>query len=279
MLHVVGYFMKVNQGAKLCLWKESVLYIGQSLDPEIHNHNAVQCCLALRGHLLLREKIDQEWQPCHAAIIGANVNHCIRNPDGPIAIIYIEKTSTSFKTIVDFHCTTKGCTVRSSPMLLHHMPPNELGQALSSALQAEITIQQAQSMKNACLKYFEGQITAPTPLSPYLVSVLELIHSQMDKNLSGRVLAERAGVSESRLRHLFKDQIGIPIRRYVLWIRLRRVIEDALEGYTLTEAAHASGFSDSAHFTRTFKAMFGIPPSLITSQNAAIKPLLCDSIR
>ena len=34
-------------------------------------------------------------------------------------------------------------------------------------------------------------------------------------------------------------------------------------GRSLTEAAHSAGFYDSAHFSRTFHAMFGMPPSAV----------------
>lgn len=55
----------------------------------------------------------------------------------------------------------------------------------------------------------------------------------------------------------------MPIRRYVLWQRLRAAVELALKGATLTDAAHAAGMSDSAHLSRTFREMFGVAPSFL----------------
>ena len=36
-----------------------------------------------------------------------------------------------------------------------------------------------------------------------------------------------------------------------------------MRGASLTEAAHLAGFADSAHLSRTFRAMFGVAPSLL----------------
>jgi AraC-like DNA-binding protein len=49
----------------------------------------------------------------------------------------------------------------------------------------------------------------------------------------------------------------------VLWARLQRAVREAGRGRSLTECAAAAGFSDGAHFSRTFRAHFGLSPSVV----------------
>jgi AraC-like DNA-binding protein len=90
---------------------------------------------------------------------------------------------------------------------------------------------------------------------------------QIRHRLSGPItLAELARAvhrSPSRLAHRFRDATGVPLRRFILWRRLRAAAETAMRGSSLTEAAHAAGFADSAHLSRTFRSMFGIAPSFL----------------
>ena len=82
--------------------------------------------------------------------------------------------------------------------------------------------------------------------------------------VSGTELAARVGISASRLTHVFTEQVGIPLRRYVLWSRLQVAITRVQGGDDLTGAAHGAGFADSAHLTRTTREMFGLPPSVLS---------------
>jgi AraC-like DNA-binding protein len=66
------------------------------------------------------------------------------------------------------------------------------------------------------------------------------------------------------LRHLFVEQTGLAYKTYVLWLRLVRALQVYAEGRNLTEAAHAAGFADSAHFSRAFKRNFGLPATTLT---------------
>lgn len=85
---------------------------------------------------------------------------------------------------------------------------------------------------------------------------------RVDALLSGKVsaaaVAEAAHLSLSQLERLFSAQLGLPVRRLVLWRRLRLAIRFILLGGTLTDAAHGAGFADAAHFSRTMRSLFGV---------------------
>jgi AraC-like DNA-binding protein len=55
----------------------------------------------------------------------------------------------------------------------------------------------------------------------------------------------------------------MPLRTYQLWRRLLHVWSLMMEGESLSSAAHAAGFADSAHLSRTARSMFGLAPSML----------------
>jgi AraC-like DNA-binding protein len=46
-------------------------------------------------------------------------------------------------------------------------------------------------------------------------------------------------------------------------MRLQRAVDAISKGLTATDAAHAAGFADAAHLTRTFRRMMGIAPTSV----------------
>lgn len=94
---------------------------------------------------------------------------------------------------------------------------------------------------------------------------IERAQQMIDDNLHGKIyakdIAESAGLSVSHFNTLLQQSINIPLRRYVLWRRLIIAGFTAIDGGDLTAAAHAAGFSDSAHLTRTMRETFGVSPS------------------
>jgi AraC-like DNA-binding protein len=71
-------------------------------------------------------------------------------------------------------------------------------------------------------------------------------------------VAESLAISESRFLHLFREQMGITWRHYLLWHRMICAVNAIIKGDSATNAAHLAGFSDSAHLSRTFRSHFGM---------------------
>jgi AraC-like DNA-binding protein len=82
-----------------------------------------------------------------------------------------------------------------------------------------------------------------------------------EREISVTELARQSGLSMRQLRHRFTEELGINPRAYLRWRRLRRAMASIERGDTLTQAALESGFADSAHFSRVFRAHFGMAPS------------------
>lgn len=103
-------------------------------------------------------------------------------------------------------------------------------------------------------------------LDPRLKKALQRIRALDDGALPAQVLAAEVALSLSQLERLFSGTLGLSVRRLVLWQRLRQALRLALAGSSLTEAAIASGFADSAHFSRSVRSQFGIRADLTLRQ-------------
>lgn len=88
-------------------------------------------------------------------------------------------------------------------------------------------------------------------------------------------IAEVVYLSPGRFMHLFSEQTGIPVRKYILWQRLKRALLQVVDGQTITGAAHSAGFADSSHMNHTFNAMFGITPSKIFKNSRFVQVIAC----
>ena len=108
-----------------------------------------------------------------------------------------------------------------------------------------------------------GDDASNHPIEKRIARVLERLTSDVETQLSARAAAGIACLSESRFSHLFVQEVGLPFRTYLLWRRMMIAVTAIAAGTSLTSAAHDSGFADSAHFSRTFLRMFGIPASLL----------------
>jgi AraC family transcriptional regulator, arabinose operon regulatory protein len=106
------------------------------------------------------------------------------------------------------------------------------------------------------------QTPSTRQLDPRLIVVLEQITARLDDPLTVTSLAKTAGLSESRLSHLFANQLGTPPMRFVERQRMQAA-EQLLDltARSVAEVARAVGYEDALYFSTRFKRFAGLSPS------------------
>ncbi|HEX4139352.1 MAG TPA: helix-turn-helix domain-containing protein [Candidatus Methylacidiphilales bacterium] len=96
---------------------------------------------------------------------------------------------------------------------------------------------------------------------PRVRRALEHLSAHLREPFSEERLARAAGLSPSRLRHLFRAQVGDSPRHFLEGQRLRRATELlALSRQTIAEIADELGFTNPFYFTLRFKKQTGESP-------------------
>lgn len=96
---------------------------------------------------------------------------------------------------------------------------------------------------------------------PIMLAVLERMERTLEEPLGRQALAAAGGVSVRQLERLFRAHLGRTMGEHYLALRLDRA--RALLRQTslpVLEVALASGFASAAHFSRAYRARFGLPP-------------------
>jgi AraC-like DNA-binding protein len=87
-----------------------------------------------------------------------------------------------------------------------------------------------------------------------------------DRVVHSSELETVSGLSRFDLSRQFKAHVGTSPHRYSLMRRLERA-RDRLGELSIIQSALGAGFSDQAHFTRAFKAAFGMTPAKYAALN------------
>lgn len=109
-------------------------------------------------------------------------------------------------------------------------------------------------------RFVFGATLPQPPLDPRILRVLEALKDDEGLETSAQELADGARLSFHRFLHLFKDEVGFPLRTFRSWKRARTWLKHVTEDRNLTDIAHSIGYPDSAHFSRSVRQVFGLQP-------------------
>lgn len=107
-------------------------------------------------------------------------------------------------------------------------------------------------------------------------SICTYIEDHLDEDLSLDRLSQIFFVSKYHIAHIFKDNLGLSIHRFITRKRLEQCREAILSGMSIIKAYQSFGFGDYSSFFRAFKKEYGISPKDYQDMNT-IRPDQADT--
>lgn len=239
-------------------WRSGSLWIGRGRGrSEWHAHHAHQIALALEGEFRFRTDRREPWRAYRAAIVPSQCPHEFELDGATMAHLFVEPESTEGRAL----------SRQFAPAVVSELPEATAGPAagaLLAALRANADGASLTTCARGAVTAFAGTgVVAAGETDARVARALAYIRDHLHTAVSLADAAGAAALSPSRFRHLFVEETGTSFRAYLLWLRINVAVDAAMAGASWTEAAHAAGFADSSHLTRTHRRMFGIEPTAI----------------
>jgi AraC-like DNA-binding protein len=226
-------------GGTVFLWGTRILYAGPIAATRCHSHHATQIIIAPDG-LDIEDGTGGRMR-AHTVIIPPRMRHR-HSACAHVAFMFLDGddlTSRELSGDADPRCETwRRDTI---DVELPRAPTPEQARALIASILAAVNPNQT-----------------PRPRHPAARRMCQYLDSSDRVDLA--TLSRKAGLSPRQMRHTFVRDVGLPMRAYLRWKRLRRAMAAVEAGASLTAAAASAGFADSAHLSRVFREHFGITP-------------------
>lgn len=208
------------------------------IDTEFHSHPAIEIIEAKSGTftIYLENAVHQSLQ---FAVIQANQKHKLLSNGAELTVTMIEHHRKLATAVLSGSSSNfdKGLYFSTSNV----QPENTIRELVQKIKDTPIITDYDERILSA-ISYINNNY---------------LEYDQMMKTLKGVT-----NLSESRLSHLFTTNLGISLKRYLVWTKLKSTIKEHLkQDDDLFSALIKSGFYDQPHFSRNFKAMLGVKAS------------------
>lgn len=262
--------MKKQYESTIYIWDNRVLHINRYPDVAEHRLGAAAFIVGLDGTFSILETETDTWRECRTALVPPGCVHETRYGGINAAVLHIEPES------IDYMNLSGSMPHGDWQIMYDHIDENRVIELISQVHHGHLNNEEAQSVVQEVVYGIGYDYPDEEKIDARIRKVLNIIKAEPAASYSMEELAEVVALSPTRFIHLFKEQTGVPIRRFRQWVRMKTVIKYVAGGKSLTEAALNAGFTDSAHFSRAFRNMFGITPSSIFNKSQTTRYFIYD---
>ncbi len=98
--------------------------------------------------------------------------------------------------------------------------------------------------------------------NPHLVKAIQVMNENLETPISPATIAVDIGISTRQLERIFGRYLNCSPKKYYVDLRLQKARNLLVQtDQSVTEIALASGFESPGHFSRVYRAKFGITPT------------------
>lgn len=251
--------LNVGGVGRIYFWEDGSLWIGEGGGRAMpHAHHAVQITLSVGSEEEAFELHAASEPPAalRFALVPAHLRHMFDGRGGRVAHIFVAPESREGRALAQRFGTkaiaelpAAACAASAASMARSFFAPRRDEAAVLRAV-------------HSLVRGLAGTAD-PGPLDSRVAGVRDHVRRNLAGKLALAQVARVVHLSPGRLRHLFMEQTGTTFRAYVVWQRLLCASARMMDGASWTDAAHAAGFADSAHLSRSFRRMFGVSPAMI----------------
>lgn len=237
----------------LYLWESRLLWATEESEHEPHAHLSTAIFLSLDGPFELQVG-ERSYSDVEAVVVRGNVLRSLRAPH-PNLQFNIEPDMPD-------HAPLRAALGDADAVKIPASTYEHLRPRLREALARPLACTEAYRLFDDVLEAVTAahQQDAP-PLDPRVAAVTRRLREELPERAEVSKLAADLDVSASWLMHLFKKELGLPIRQYLRYLKIRKAACLVAAGWPLAEMSVAAGFSDQAHATRTVQRTYGLTPS------------------
>ncbi|MDP9896056.1 AraC-like DNA-binding protein [Variovorax boronicumulans] len=242
----------------LHLWDDRFLYITPAIQSGLTARSSATLLASGSGHPFTLEAVDGTRVRCTAALVAPHVSRRLDVDGCGLLSLNLDPASTAYRMLA--RC-----------MGGHGIQPidarcfGKLRDDFDPAQRGMLSDRRLQSLSAKLVEAITECPELAAPIDRRIERVLQSIRAHAGQ-ISLKELSAVACLSPDRLTHLFAGQVGVSVKRYALWTKVRRTVQQFTSHRPLTDVALVSGFTDAAHMSRTFQRYFGLPPSFLASK-------------
>lgn len=226
--------------------KDNIAFVGDQVNATEHSHCVLQVFMSLSDALSISVGNEKVTGKC--VIVNKNVRHKF-SCDNKLCLSILIEPSSSFAKELAKKIDGNYLVCTSGIELIQHKA--------AALIDTDDRQEYADFIRD-----FAEYLGVKRNANVFDERISELLEILKDCDCYDHTIdnfAKSVCLSSSRLSHLFREQIGVPLKSYLMFHQLERAFTALLNGANITNAAMAAGFDSPSHFAATVKKWMGMP--------------------